>query len=166
MGKKEKFEYLTALYFAHVKTFPYHNFELRKIGQQHPLNRQSITLFDYKNLMNLQTGGYCYQNARLLFNMLIELGFSTECCESYTILGHEVNDADIVAKPPTHMILLVTLGTQKFFLDPGMGAYSLRFPIPITDHTAEFKQQYDLFRSSKQQDFFVIEKYNSKITDG
>ncbi|VEG90900.1 arylamine N-acetyltransferase family protein [Legionella spiritensis] len=156
----ERADYLKKIYAAHVTTFPYHNFELRDNSLQHPVIRRSLTLFDYRKLLSSQHGGYCYQSAKLLSNMLQELGFTVACCPAKVLNGLPYNAEEIKALPPTHVVLLVYLEDKRYFLDPGLGSRCPRFPIQVTGTGDVIQQQRDRFRLyPNEEGSYILEKW-------
>lgn len=156
---EERCTYLCSIYFGHITHFPYHNFELRKISQQHPVHRQSLNLFDYRNLLSTQTGGYCYQSNRLMYHMLKELGFTVDCCSARVLNGRAVNAPEVLELPATHSILIVSIDDQKSYLDPGLGSNSPRAPILIGSEENEIEQAHGRFKLSLVGGLYVYEKF-------
>ncbi|QRN04205.1 N-hydroxyarylamine O-acetyltransferase [Legionella sp. MW5194] len=152
----QRAEYLKAVYNAHLLTFFYHNFALRKISRQHPVNRHHLTLFDYQNLMEDTAGGYCFQSARLLATMLKELGFDVSYCEARVLNG--ASPADSQQRLPTHVVLRVVIDEAIYFLEPGLGAKAPRFPLLVTGSDEIIEQGYDRYKFSQQQGYYVLEK--------
>lgn len=152
----QRADYLKEVYNAHLLTFFYHNFALRKISRQHPVNRHHITLFDYQDLMDNTAGGYCFQSARLLATMLKELGFEVSYCEARVLNG--ASPADSLQILPTHVVLRVVIDEAIYFLEPGLGAKAPRFPILVTGGDEIIEQGYDRYKFSQQQGYYVLEK--------
>ncbi|MDI1351494.1 MAG: arylamine N-acetyltransferase [bacterium] len=160
LSLKEKIAYLNTIYYAHLKTHPYHNFDLREIAQQHPLVRKGLTLFDYKKLLTHQNGGYCFQSSRLLYSTLLELGYSVHCCESRVLNGKKANSLVVKKMPATHIILTVTINESSYFLDPAMGSCSSRMPILIKERDEIIHEQAaERFKLSFDQDQYILYKW-------
>ncbi|CAM3133834.1 putative N-hydroxyarylamine O-acetyltransferase [Legionella steigerwaltii] len=155
---EERINFLKTIYFAHVKTFPYTNFELRKISRQHPIQRNSLSFFSYKNLLTAEHGGYCMQTAGLLFDALSQLGYTVSFCAARVLLGANVNAPEVLQLPPTHLIVTVQIDDQKFLLDPGLGSSAPRFPILITGKDESIAQNEDEFKFYSIDDTYVLEK--------
>ncbi|KTC94151.1 arylamine N-acetyltransferase [Legionella erythra] len=156
LDEAQQEEFLKAVYNAHLRTFFYHNFALRKISRQHPVNRHHITLFDYETLLDETPGGYCFQSARLLAFILKELGFDVRFCEARVLNG--TSPADSRAILPTHVVLRVVIDGAIYFLEPGLGAKAPRFPILVTGHDEIIEQGYDRYKFSQQQGYYLLEK--------
>ena len=160
---EEKATYLRDIYFSHVKTFPYSNFDLRHIARQHPIKRTSLSFFSYKTLLSSEHDSYCFQLTALLGDALIQSGYDTSFCEARVLMGASINAPEILAIPPTHLILVVTLDDKKFLLDPGMGSSAPRYPIPITDKNDVIIQNNDEFKFYPTDNLYVLER---KTTQG
>lgn len=160
LSATQQAEYLKEVYNAHLLTFFYHNFALRKISRQHPVNRHHMTLFDYQDLMRQTQGGYCFQSARLLAAMLTELGFEVSCCEARVLNGAAPAESEHIL--PTHVVLRVVIDDNVYFLEPGLGAKAPRFPILVTDSAKTIHQGYDQYKLFKEQEYYILEK---KIKD-
>ncbi|HAU0828304.1 TPA: arylamine N-acetyltransferase family protein [Legionella pneumophila] len=159
---EEQIKYLNSIYLAHIKVFPYSNFELRRIANQHPVQRQSLSFFNYTKLLSSEHGGYCYQSAGLLFDALMQLGFKTEYCAARVLVGEPVNSPKVLAIPATHLVLVVTLGDKKFLLDPGLGASAPRLPILITEKDESILQGKEEFKFYKYDGAHVLERKTSQ----
>lgn len=159
---EERTRSLWEIYFAHVKTFPYSNFELRKIARQHLIQRDSLSFFSYKTLLSTEQDGYCFQTAALLFDALTQLGYKTEFCAARVLMGAEINAPEVLTLPHTHLLLVVTIDNIKFLLDPGLGSSAPRFPIVITGENEPITQDKDVFKFYRSNDLYVLEKKTSQ----
>ncbi|STX39701.1 arylamine N-acetyltransferase [Legionella feeleii] len=157
-----RISFLRKIYFAHVTTFPYSNFELRKIARQHPIQRDSLSFFSYKDMLSSQHDGYCFQTAALLFDALTQLGFKTELCAAHVLMGAAINDSEVLARPPTHLFLIVTINNDKFLLDPGMGSSAPRMPIIITGEDEPINQDGDVFKFYRANELYILERKTSQ----
>lgn len=54
---EEQIKYLNSIYLAHIKVFPYSNFELRRIANQHPVQRQSLSFLIIQSCFLQSMGG-------------------------------------------------------------------------------------------------------------
>ncbi|STX52623.1 putative N-hydroxyarylamine O-acetyltransferase [Legionella busanensis] len=158
LTNKEQLEFLEQIYFAHLKTFPYENFQLRVIAKQHLLKRQSLNFFSYDMLLTGNQGGYCCQTAMLLYDALTQIGFSVKPYIGRILNGAPVNDPKILELPPTHMLLVVRIENQEFFLDPGLGSSAPRQPILITNSEQLVSQYPDQYKLYPIGNFYVLER--------
>ena len=157
LSPTERLNLLNDIYFAHVKTFPYSNFELRKISQYHLIQRAPISFFNYDSLLSDdQHGGFCFQTAALLADALIQIGYQVNFCAAHALLGARVNAPEMLAFPHTHLILVVNLDEKSFLLDPGLGSSSPRYPVPITGES--MLQDGEEFRVSQIDNVYVLDK--------
>lgn len=159
---EEKIACLKKTYFAHVKSFPYSNFELRKIAGQHPVQRNTLSFFSYKNLLSDEHGGYCYQSAALLAEALKQLGYETEFCAARVLMGAAINAPEVLELPQTHLVLVVTIEDFKFLLDPGLGSSAPRFPILITGEDELITQDFETFQFYSRENIYVLERKTSQ----
>ncbi len=159
-------EYLYSIYNAHVKTFPYSNFELRRIAHQHILRRQSLSFFSYSSLLSDRHDGdgYCFQTALLLADALNQLGFKPEFCSARGLIGAAVNAPEVLSLPRTHFVLTLTLGNEQLFLDPGLASSSPRYPIVINGKDESIIQGCDEFKFYffAEHEVYVLEKKTSQ----
>ncbi|RUR08650.1 arylamine N-acetyltransferase [Legionella sp. km772] len=152
----DKTEALKQVYFAHIKAFPYSNFEIREAAHQHPVQRNALTFFNHARIMN--QGGYCFQTNALLYSALTQLGFKPIFCAARGLVGKPVNDASVLRLPTTHVVLVVPIGGQQYFLEPAMGMQAPRYPILIQDSKDPIIQDRDEFLFYKQHDVYVLAK--------
>ncbi len=147
---------LSQLYFAHVKSFPYSNFEIREAAHQFIGKRNTLTFFNHAQIMN--QGGYCFQTNALLHSVLEELGFSSIFCEARGLIGQSVNNKNILNLPATHVVLMVTIDKERYLLEPAMGMQSPRYPILVRDSKTPIIQDKEQFLFYKYEDVFVLKK--------
>lgn len=159
-----RINYLNSIYSAHVKTFPYSNFELRKIASQHIIQRQSLCFFNDSPLISSRSDGYCYQSAVLMADSLNQLGYKTQFCAARVLVGAAINAPEVLALPHTHLILLVTINEKQYLLDPGLGSSAPRLPILITGEDKPIVQDCDVFKfyKSDAHSLYVLEKKTSQ----
>ncbi|MFJ1267596.1 arylamine N-acetyltransferase [Legionella lytica] len=155
----DRLKLLNDIYFAHVKTFPYSNLELRQIAQFHPVQRTPISFFNYPSLLSEERhGGFCFQTAALLADALSQIGYIVNLCAAHALLGAAVNAPEMLAFPRTHLILDVHLDENRFLLDPGLGSSSPRYPVPITETEEPMFQDGEEFRVSRIDNVYVLGK--------
>lgn len=164
LSAEEQINYLNLIYLAHVKTFPYSNFDLRQIARQHIIQRQALSFFNDDTLKSSKNDGYCYQSAALMADALSQLGYKAEFCSARVLVGAEINAPAILALPATHLVILVTINNkEQYFLDPGLGYSAPRYPIHITGKDESIIQGYDEFKFYKHEthQVYVLEKKTS-----
>lgn len=160
---EEQINYLHLIYSAHVKTFPYSNFALRRIARQHLLERQALTFFDNKPLTSSASDGYCFQSAVLMADSLKQLGYNIQFCAARILVGAEINAPEVLAIPPTHLILLVIINEQRYLLDPGLGSSAPRAPILISGLDESILQDQDEFKFHySDHSLYILEKKTSQ----
>ena len=150
---------LLATYANHIMSFPFHNFELREISQQHPIQRNPLTLFSHFKLK--MPGGFCFQSAQSLYEKLVGQGFQVSRCIARVLNGMGVNSKELLALPATHMVLTVNLHQKIFLLDAGLGTRAPRIPIPVLDDDCIFSEGCHQYRLRHENQVFVLEKKKS-----
>lgn len=162
LTNEQRQDYLKSIYKAHVMTFPYSNFELRKIARQHIVQRQSLSFFSYTSLLSDEHDSYCFQNALLLADALKQIGYEPEYCAARVLVGASINAPEILALPRTHLALIVTIGNERILLDPGLGSSAPRFPIVINGKDESIIQDCDEFKFHLADNVYVLEKKTSQ----
>lgn len=157
LSREEKLTYLSKIYLKHHLKFAYSNFALRKISLQHPVQRESLALSDYQQLLSSHHG-YCLENAQLLFVILQSMGYEVHRCMARVLNGLRINSKELLSLPATHMILVVIIHGERFYLDPGLGPRSPRCPIKIDNNGEIMKQHYDQFRFYFTEGIYVLER--------
>lgn len=150
---------LNTLYTAHLLTFSYSNVKLRDAAKQHPLKR-NLCFEDYKSVFFEPVGGYCFQLAALLRDVLVKLEYTVDACEARVLMGAEVNAKEKLQLPPTHLVLKVAIDDQSYLLDPGLGDQAPRLPILITGKCESVMQLPDEIRFYylDQEKLYVLER--------
>lgn len=144
-------------------TFSYSNVKLRQAAWQHPLKR-NLCFEDYKSMFFEPIGGYCFQLAALLKDVLIKLGYTVEACEARVLMGAEVNAKEVCQLPPTHLLLKVKIEDTDYLLDPGLGNEAPRLPILITGGYESVLQPPDEIRFYylEQEKVYVLERMTQR----
>jgi N-hydroxyarylamine O-acetyltransferase len=118
-AREPSLEALSELQEAHVRAFPFENFDV--LLGNHPGVALSAV---QEKFVGRRRGGYCFEHGTLFSAVLERLGYDVR-----RHLGR-VGDATRVAR--THFVVAVTLGGQRYLCDPGFGMSLLR-PIPMAD---------------------------------
>ncbi len=109
---------LGRLQTAHVRTFPFENFDV--LLEQHP----GVALAAVQDkFVRRHRGGYCFEHATLFHGVLVRLG--------YDVAPRLARVADRQG-PRAHLDLVVTLDGRRYLSDPGIGIPPLE-PIELTD---------------------------------
>ncbi len=145
------------IYLAHIKAFAYSNLELRQLARQHPVQRTKLSFFCYQDLLTKpQQGGFCFQTASLLHDVLSQLGYNVSFCAARIILGIPPNSPDVLALPPTHLVLMVKLDDRSYLLDPGLGSSAPLSPILIPETESLIND--NRFYFDKAENVFVLQR--------
>ena len=157
LDAEQQFLFLSEIYLAHIKSFAFHNFELRKISRQHPIQRNTLTMFaEQKRGVN---GGFCFQSVQVLYDLLKNLGFTVSRSLARVLGDLGVNSNALLALPATHVILVVKIKDQSFLLDPGLGARAPISPVLVNADKSDKTQSSNKFRLLKQEEnLYVLEK--------
>ena len=159
LDANQQLQYLAEIYLAHLKKFPYHNFELRTISREHPVARTSLTFFTKWD--EGIHGGYCYQSVHTLFHVLAELDFNVSRGLGRVHAGLAINSKALLSLPDTHVFIVANIQDQQYLLDPGLSPSCPVAPLPIQPDGSltEITQRNRLYRFRKHdEDTFVLER--------
>ncbi|MBU1567864.1 MAG: arylamine N-acetyltransferase [Proteobacteria bacterium] len=110
--------FLKELQNAHLGAFPFNNLG---VLLHENLSLESQALFD--RLVTQRRGGYCFEQNKILFEVLSQLGF--QCDITLCRVLHNRN-FDV---PRTHRITKVTLADKNYIVDVGFGPLCPREPL-------------------------------------
>jgi N-hydroxyarylamine O-acetyltransferase len=114
---------LATILRAHRQAIAFENLDIR-LGR--PILIDSDSVFD--KLVTRRRGGYCFEQNRLLGDMLTLLGF-----EQRTLLARvRLIVPEGTTPPRTHILLLVTIDGEPWLADGGFGGSGLP-PLPLKD---------------------------------
>jgi len=114
---------LAAVVAAHRRATAFENLDVR-LGR--PILIDGDSVFD--KLVTRRRGGYCFEQNRLLGDMLTELGFDPRPLLARVLLGMPEG-----AMPPrTHVLLHLTFDGAPWVADGGFGGADLP-PLPLVD---------------------------------
>lgn len=114
---------LAVIQAAHRRAIGFENLDVR-LGR--PIRIDGDAVFD--KLVTRGRGGYCFEQNRLLADMLAELGMPGRPLLARTRLGI----APDVIPPRTHVLLLLDLAGEPWIADAGFGG-SYVPPLPLVD---------------------------------
>lgn len=153
-----------------IKNFQlHHNFETLKLLQnQHLLNvpfenldihwKRPIILDNekfYKKIVGEKRGGFCYELNGLFFELLNEIGFTSQ------IISARVSNGKDFGAEFDHLAILTKIGNEKFLVDVGFGDFTaapLRFVLDI-----EQRDENGIFLIRKfDEDYFEVVKKDGK----
>lgn len=112
---------LRALHLAHATHIPFENLD---ILLRRPIRLDAASL--QAKLVDGGRGGYCFEQNQLLAMALRAVGFELE-----TLIARVRFRVRQQVLPRTHMLLLVTLGNERWLADAGFGADGLLLPVPL-----------------------------------
>lgn len=131
---------LSRLVCAHLTHIPFEDIDVWTKGICPSLAIPE--LFD--KMIAHRRGGYCFELNSLFCALLRALGF-----DAYTAAAHIVTDKDYLP-PPTHCVVLVCIGEEKYFCDVGFGGN-----MPLCALRLEEGQQGD-FRIEREGDYYAL----------
>lgn len=105
----------------HLEAFPFASVGVR-LGNDLPLDLPPL----FERLVVRQRGGYCFEQNRLLQEMLDELGFATRLVLARVIYDQNTHPG------LTHRMMLVSLESQTHVVDAGFGPLGPRVPVPFS----------------------------------
>jgi N-hydroxyarylamine O-acetyltransferase len=124
-GTRADFDTLSGLLMAHMRSVPFENLDVL-LGRPIRLDLEGLQ----QKLVRARRGGYCFEHGTLFAAVLEKLGFEIARHAARVVLIDTRETA-----PRTHMFLIATLPEGRFVLDPGFGALSPMFPVPLIDRT-------------------------------
>lgn len=110
---------LAELHEAHVRTFPFENFDVL-LGSHPGISLPVVA----DKFVGRRRGGYCFEHGTLFSAVAERLG--------YDVRRHLGRVGDATRGARTHFVVVVTLAGERLLCDPGFGM-SLLHPIPMED---------------------------------
>jgi len=112
---------LAGLLDAHRAHIPFENFDVL-LGRPVRLDLEGLQA----KLVQARRGGYCFEHATLFAAVLEALGFEPSRHAARVIMFRPRTEV-----PRTHMFLSVTLDGARYVVDPGLGLFGSRLPLPL-----------------------------------
>lgn len=105
---------------AHIRSIPFENFDV-VLGRGIDLSEEAMV----RKILHSQRGGYCFETNGLLRLALESFGFSvTQLLARVHFTGE--------ATARTHLLLMVTIGEEKWLVDAGFGPKTPLSPLRFT----------------------------------
>lgn len=136
---------LQRIHFAHTINIPFENLDVL-LGKPISLELGDIQ----RKLVTNHRGGYCFEQNRLLGEILIALGFRV------TGLAARVRKGSTAIRPRTHMILKVELEGVAWLVDVGFGSEGILYPIRL-DQSEAIEQHAWSYRICEEGDLLVLQ---------
>lgn len=103
-----------------------------------------------KKIVYSARGGYCYEVNGLFSMALAALGFSFDIIGARPMFYPQ-------RRPKTHVVLVVTIGNERWLCDTGFGSFGLRAPIALHQLGEIIHQDDETFMLDKNaRDEFVL----------
>lgn len=113
---------LAAVQAAHRRSITFENLDVM-LGRRIDIGREAV----FAKLVSAGRGGYCFEQNRLLADMLAELGLPSRMLLARPLLGNPPEPL-----PRTHCLLLLEIGGAQWIADGGFGAAYCP-PLPLVD---------------------------------
>ncbi|KAK5019450.1 N-hydroxyarylamine O-acetyltransferase [Cryomyces antarcticus] len=126
---KDALSFLAALQRYQLASVPFENLELH-YSPHHIINIEPEYLFHKIVERGTGRGGYCMENNCLFGTVLRSLGFDVYSAGA-RVSGSMQPQAELKYTGWSHMINIVTIQSQRYFVDVGFGASGPTHPIPL-----------------------------------
>lgn len=140
-------ETLYSLHRRHIQAIPFENLN-PLLGLPVRLDMDSIM----QKLVYGGRGGYCFENNLLFRDVLLTLGFRVKGLEARVISSI----ADVHTMRRTHMVLLVSVGNEKYTTDVGYGGLNPALPL-IFRPGIEQASSFERYRFMEEQGNFNLQ---------
>lgn len=140
---------LSELMRHQLQSIPFENTEVqaKRIPSLEP---EDIVTKIIKN----RRGGYCYEVNGLFAMALNEMGFEWYFAGARPMFYPS-------RRPKTHLVIIVTIGEEKYLCDTGFGGYGLREPLIVSDGEVAV-QNGDTFRLELREGEYVVSSWVSE----
>lgn len=130
------YETLTALLRAHARAIPFENLDVL-------LHRPIRLDIDgvQRKLVAAHRGGYCFEHATLVAEVLEAIGFAPVRHTARVVLY-----TPLAASPRAHMFVTVGIDGQAFVVDPGFGGLAADRPVPLVEGEMQPDSQHWMAR--------------------
>jgi N-hydroxyarylamine O-acetyltransferase len=142
-GPTASVETLRELHVAHATHIPFENIDVM-LKRPIRLDLESLQA----KLVRDRRGGYCFEQNLLFAAILKQIGFDV------TLLQARVRFGTQRMIPRTHLLLAVTIDSERWLADLGFGSYGLLQPIPL--RPGEYHQCFWTYRLEREGDQWVL----------
>ena len=130
------YETLAALLRAHARSIPFENLDVL-LGRAISLDIGAVQ----RKLIGARRGGYCFEHAALVAEVLEAIGFGPIRHTARVVLYRPLAES-----PRAHMFLTVSLDGGIFVVDPGFGGLAADYPVPLVDCETDPDNQHWMAR--------------------
>jgi N-hydroxyarylamine O-acetyltransferase len=141
---------LRALHLAHATSIPFENLDIQ-MGLPIRLDLASLQA----KLVQRRRGGYCFEHNTLFQAVLRQMGFDVMACEARVRLGATET------LPRTHMLLLVTLGGDRWLCDVGFGGEGLLHSVRLDGEP--HRQFLNTYRVAEEGHLRVLQSFHHGV---
>jgi len=147
------YDTLAALLAAHMNAIHFENIDVL-LGRPIRLDLEGLQ----EKIVHRRRGGYCFEQATLFDAALKAIGFSSTARTARVTMVTAPDKA-----PRGHMFLVVALPEGEFVVDPGLGGFGCRSPIPIDGRPARDGDETNLIVFDGRRRMLKIESGGRKI---
>ena len=138
---------LRELHRRHATAIPFENLHTL-MGERVALDPKSLE----RKLIHAGRGGYCFEQNRLVAEVLESLGYTVESLAARVVFNHE----DEPLGPRTHMVLLVHINGQTHVCDVGFGGLTLTGPLRL-ETDIEQETPHESFRLVRSDSIYSLQ---------
>lgn len=140
-------EVLRSVHTCHLLSVPFEDLTVHSGGRVR-LDLPHL----YDKVVNRNRGGFCYENNGLFSWLLVKLGFQV------TLLSGQVKSSTTgyYGPPFDHLILMVTLGDQRWLCDVGFGGPGFNAPLSL-DTSGPQEQGHRVYRIRENKGMHFLE---------
>lgn len=137
---------LVKLMRAQLQSVPFENLDVQA-GKIVSLAPEDIV----NKIVYSNRGGYCYEVNTLFAVALTAIGFEYEIIGARPMFYPH-------RRPKSHMVLVVSIGDERWLCDTGFGSFGLRAPIGLHQLGVLIQQDNETFKLDKnERDEFVLQ---------
>lgn len=137
---------LRTLHALHPQHIPFENLDSWQ-GLRVSLQPDAV----FRKLVHAGRGGYCFEHNQLFGRVLETLGFTVQGLSARVLW---MLPPDVIL-PRTHMVLLVSLGQDRWIADVGFGGMTMTAPLALQSSAAQ-ATPHELFRVDEAGGFFTV----------
>lgn len=153
----ETVRFINELIENHLEAFSFNNIDVFKFQGKKLLALDTESLF--QKIVVEKRGGYCFEQNKLMYEVLKSLGFDVT-----SKLGRVVYNKNVDA-PRTHRMTVLELDGQRYLIDVGFGAYTPNCMVPFSGEKVDVlgekyyivrdQNSYKLIADRREESSFV-----------
>lgn len=119
-SKNRDINFLRELQSRHLAKYSFNNLAV-VLEQDMPLDSESL----FQKIVRQGQGGYCFEHNKLVFDVLVELGFDPRIILARVIYKRTLDE------PRTHRISLLNFDGEQYVVDAGYGYFAALYPVKL-----------------------------------